>query len=229
MEFAREIEYYPPQETERVTGIFTNLTSIYSKALPKKILTDEEVWAGVHEGDYSALKELYNRYFGVLFGYGVKLSRDKMATEDAIHDLFVDLWKYREKLSQTTSIRFYLYRSLRRKIYKNDEAAAKVLTFDEPVKDEDNYEFNQEQSIIQMEQKSEANNKLNEQMKELPERQQEAIALKFFGELSYKEIAKIMSVNEQSARNLIQRGLEHLRKHMTVVVLFVSALSQWLE
>lgn len=227
MELSNHFEYYPKSNQDnqgQLNDIFTNLTTIYSRALPKIILTEEEIWAGVHKGDYSALKELYNRFFKALYAYGLKMTGNQMATEDAIHDLFMDVWKYRETLSQTTSIRFYLYRSLRRKIYKNDEATAKVLSFDPALMAEDLYESTEEQRIIIGEHTQEATERLKEKMKELPERQQESIALKFFGELSYKEIAKIMNVNEQSARNLIQRGLDHLRRHMMVIAILVSAL-----
>ena len=52
----------------------------------------------------------------------------------------------------------------------------------------------------------------------LSPRQYEAIVLRFYNKLSYLEIAEVMDVNEQSVRNLIQRGIESLRQHSQLIV-----------
>jgi RNA polymerase sigma-70 factor (ECF subfamily) len=53
----------------------------------------------------------------------------------------------------------------------------------------------------------------------LSSRQQEILYLKFYSEMDYDQIIEIMDLNYQSARNLVTRALDALRKSM--ISLFV--------
>ncbi len=176
-------------------------------------MEDKEIWDGIRKGRKDALKELYDHFFNVLYAYGLKISYSSADTEDAIHELFIDIWKYRERLSETTSVRFYLYRALRRKLYKNRILTDKVLNADDD--QQDDFQPPVEVSIIGREEENETGSQLKDHIDKLPMRQKEALLLRFYGALSYKEIAEILQINEQSARNLTTRGLEFLRKTMS--------------
>lgn len=173
---------------------------------------ETEYWDSLRKDDAHALEWLYDRYFGLLFNYGRKLSVEKKAVEDAIHDLFVDLWRYRENLSPTTSVRFYLYRALRRRLVRN-QSAERFFTeraglreiFPESVSCE-------EEDIIARETTDHRVVHLRRLLNDLSPRQYEAMTLRFYDELSFEEIGTILGVNEQSARNLVQRGLAQLKQ-----------------
>ena len=89
---------------------------------------DIQNWDGLRKGNAHSLEWIYSRYFRLLYNYGRKVSAESKSVEDAIHDVFVDLWRFRENLSPTTSVRFYLYRSLRRRLVRN--SSAKDFTFE---------------------------------------------------------------------------------------------------
>lgn len=188
-------------------------------------MSDNEIWNGVIKGDYHSFQKLYSAYFTQLYGYGVKLCHDPIQVEDAIHDLFLDLWKYKEKLSATTSVKFYLFRSLRRKIYKNQLDSQKVNVFEKDIElIFEQYGEGREKQIIDEENTQIAKDKLKAGMKKLPTRQYDALVLKFYNNFSYEEIAGILDVNEQSARNLVQRGLLKLQKYLVLFAILVSAV-----
>ncbi|MGB3850754.1 MAG: sigma-70 family RNA polymerase sigma factor [Tunicatimonas sp.] len=172
---------------------------------------DHELWDGVRHGQQSAFASLYQKYFKVLFRYGMKLSKDRVATEDAIHDLFVDLWRYHQNLSPTGSIEFYLLRALRRKIHKNTVAEKRVREFEGPADVFLNKELTKEERWIQTEQAAEFSEKIGQGLAKLPERQRASTLLRFYQRMSYPEIAQALGINEQSARNLIRRSLNSLR------------------
>lgn len=76
--------------------------------------TDEQtLWYQFIRGDDKSLEKLYRQYFDDLYNYGKKWLRDRPLTEDAIQDLFIKLMKNRSSLSETTSVKYYLFRSLR--------------------------------------------------------------------------------------------------------------------
>ncbi|ANQ52029.1 sigma-70 family RNA polymerase sigma factor [Flammeovirga sp. MY04] len=178
----------------------------------KTNMIDLHIWSRVREGDYEAFEQLYDLFFDSLYAYGIKLCKNSDQVEDAIHDMFLDIWKYHDKLSETTSVKFYLFRSLRRKIHKNIKSDEKVSIFNKDVTHV--YEV-EDQSfdtlIIQSEEKAEKSVLLKKNLASLSKRQYEAVMLKFYSNFSYKEIGSMMDMNEQSARNLIGRGLEKLK------------------
>lgn len=59
----------------------------------------------------------------MLYRYGFQYTKDKALIKDAIQDLFVELRQKRKRLSHTTSIKLYLYKSIRRKILGHKEKA----------------------------------------------------------------------------------------------------------
>ena len=79
---------------------------------------DVQLWMEIKKGDLKALGHLYDLYINVLFSYGIKHSKDKEHVMDCIHDLFLDLYKYKEKLTCTDNVKYYLFASLKRKINK---------------------------------------------------------------------------------------------------------------
>src|SRR5262245_6175402 len=81
-------------------------------------------WDAMRGGDSEAFAWLYAKYFKLLYNYGRKIGAGEAALQDSIHDLFVDLWRFRDNLSETSSVRFYLYRSLRRRLVRNDTSRA---------------------------------------------------------------------------------------------------------
>ena len=49
--------------------------------------------------------------------------------------------------------------------------------------------------------------KLEETLKQLPDKHADAIRLRFFGDLTYPEIARVMDICVTSAKNYVRRGL----------------------
>lgn len=182
-------------------------------------------WDRLRESDARALEWLYNRYFKVLYNYGRKILSDEKALEDGIHDLFVDLWRFRGNLSATTSIRFYLYRSLRRRIFRNEKGKNQFV---------DNTLLREgmlhsvpclEDDIIEQETNDHRVAHLKKLLDDLSPRQYEAMVLRFYDEMSFEEIGGILNVNEQSARNLVQRGLTQLKQYSKLILAWAVAIS----
>jgi len=186
------------------------------------LFDESTAWKGLIQGNRDSFDLIYQMYFKSLYHYGRKLCHDPIAVEDAIHDLFLDLWRYRENLSFTTSIRFYLFRALRRRIVKNNAKDIEATIFSGEA---GLFHFlslgSCEDSIVQTEQQDEQLLKLKRSLNNLSQRQYEALMLRFYGDFSYDEIASMMEVNEQSARNLVQRALEQLRNFTKILSSFI--------
>lgn len=184
----------------------------------------DERWEAFKKGDRLAFEEIYRRYSAVLLDYGSNISQDKSLVEDSVQDLFIELWRSRKTISSTTSIKFYLFKALRFKIYRNRDHGKFQWT--ESI---DNHLFkfrssNQEQNMIELEVQSEQMRHLREILENLPGRQIEAINLRYFHNFSNEEIATIMGINYLSACKLIYAGIKHLKENLRMSVMSIGAV-----
>ena len=82
-------------------------------------------WDQFRKGDENAYACLYRSYVHILYQYCSQFTIDKPLIKDCIHDLFVELWKNRATLGDTTSVRFYLMASIKRKLVRHLNAQQK--------------------------------------------------------------------------------------------------------
>lgn len=182
---------------------------------------NEEVllWQRFKSGDKEAFSRIYSNYVGVLYNYGYHILPDTFLVQDAIQDLFADLWRMRQNLADTSSIKYYLFRSLRRKIHRLSEGERIFDSFHEI--DQDTripFVLSDETLRIECETMEEQIQALQKALLKLPTRQIEAIRLRFFDGFELYEVANIMQMNEQSVRNLIQRSIHKLRLSFDLLV-----------
>jgi RNA polymerase sigma factor (sigma-70 family) len=192
-----------------------------SKSLPN--FDEAFVWDCFRGGDRKAFAEIYERFAKALYNYAYKLTHDSQTAQDAVQELFVEIWEARERLSATNSIRFYLYRSLRRKIHRSYQTEWRTelnALQDHEVPDTLLWPSIEEMTITQ--ESLEANVKwLKSQLEQLSAREYEALQLRFYDGLEYDQIAEILQINDQSARNLITRAIQRLRRNLPDSLLHV--------
>jgi len=167
---------------------------------------EQELWDAFRKGNEQAFSEIYQRYAGMLYNYGYNITSDAALVQDAMQDLFADLWRTQRKLSTTTSIKFYLFRSLRRRLNR--------LSAIRPAPD-DLYPADTESAEtikIRLEENLSQQQRLQQLIGLLPARQQEVLRLRFYDNFSWEEIADILQINEQSVRNLVQRAVVKMRE-----------------
>ena len=172
---------------------------------------DIEIWNAFRLGDKSAYAEIYELYFDSLYSYGKKFIDDETQVEDAIQDLFINLWRTRERLSTVDNIKFYLFRSLRRDIRRINE---KENIFEKVDFDSFIHTHNhpaEEYSLPDND--KELTQRLVAVLKNLPKRQLEAITLRYYENFSNSEIAEIMDISEKTVRNTLHNSLNLLRKN----------------
>jgi RNA polymerase sigma factor (sigma-70 family) len=175
-----------------------------------RIKSDSVLWSDFIKGDEDAFRLIYTTYVQTLFKYGCHFAQDEALIKDCIQDVFVDLLKYRPKLSSTDNIKLYLYKSLKRKIV-NSLGSKKIFGTIDDEKMPFYYVVSVEEELVDSEIARKRIEILSKALNGLSPRQREAIYLKFVSGLSYEELSKLMQMNYQSARNLVFRGLEKLR------------------
>ena len=182
---------------------------------------DKYIWDDFkNEADY-ALPYIYNQNVDFLFFYGKKFTIDEDFILDMIHDLFCDLIKYRKTLNETDNIRLYLMKSFRRKLLRGIENKRKIAKLDSTYNLEPGIVFSIEEEMIIDEEKSRRNKFIRKGLQELNARQREVIYYRFTLGYDYDQICEIMSINYDSARQLVSRGINSLKQFMSENNFFV--------
>ncbi len=170
------------------------------------------VWDKMKSGDEKSLSEIFTLFYSDLYRYGIKIFDIPDLVKDSIQDVFMRVWEKRDTIGDVQNPKAYLISSVRRKLFANKESYSDEIS-DELLKNEakQNFSFATTEFIEIEEISQQIRNSLVQAINSLPERQRELVFLRFYYNLKYLEIARIMEVNEQTVRNLMQRALSNLR------------------
>jgi RNA polymerase sigma factor (sigma-70 family) len=187
--------------------------------------TDADLFKHFKKGDERAFENLYRKYFKSLSHYGFRICQDQELIENAIQDLFIDLWRRRTFLGDVENVKFYLIKSLRNQLIRNSQKD--VLENSEDVNDFLDYlgSLSIEQTIVQKESEELRNNKIKEAISKLSSRQKEVIHLRYFQNLSLDEISTLIVLPKQVVKNLLSKSYAVLRiylKSTYLIFLFLS-------
>jgi RNA polymerase sigma factor (sigma-70 family) len=187
--------------------------------LKSKKDTDLIFWAKLKDGNTEALGSLYDLYIDELFCYGMQYATDKSKVLDHIHDVFLNLYKYRKNLANTDQVKYYLFRSLKNQIISASKDAFMTQSFvlNEEVHS-NNYLNSIEDEIIETEFINERNYKLSKAINSLSKKQRKGLFLRFTEERDYEAVAQIMNVSVQTSRTLVYRAIKALRKSVIAIL-----------
>jgi len=177
---------------------------------------EQHIWQEFKKSNPQAFTWLYEAYLPILHRYGQRLGADHMVVQDAIHDLYLDLWRMRKNLADMVSVRYYLCRSLRRRLHQQSKQATYVL---DETHEADLWTECCESRWIRKEASDHCGRWLSESLGTLSRREHEVVVLRYYRNNSVREVATQLSIKEQTVRNLIQRALGKLRKDVPESVL----------
>jgi RNA polymerase sigma-70 factor, ECF subfamily len=171
-------------------------------------LDDHELMDRVREDDRDAFEEIVDRYWGHVFIYARSMAPDSDTAMDLTQEAFLRLWKRRAQWVQTGSVRVWLLRTVRnltiseqrrwkvRSLWATKTSAEGVPLPRTPLQDTETRELRS--AIL-------------EAVEKLSPRRREAFTLFHLQGLSYREIADLMEVREQTVANYLQAALADLR------------------
>lgn len=175
-------------------------------------LADRDIWSSFKSGDLDAFNLMFDKYSDTLFDYGRNLCTDSQLIQDCIQDTFIEIWSKKERLGQTDSIKFYLFKSLRRKVYRRLRRESKVCVSDTIKQDLSSHlELSPEGVMIAGESSVLTKKILGEAVEGLSDRQKEAIYLRFYRELSFREVSMIMGIKIKSTYRIVSQAVGKLQ------------------
>lgn len=202
-----------------------------SVSAPEKIIVNEEetalfssendLWKAFRSGNNSAFILIYQKFFDSLYSYGLRINRNEDLIKDAIHDVFLDLKNNCRSIGETNSIKFYLFKCLKRRIFRE---LKNWTNLKEELTGHDSFEmiFSHEQTLIDKQIDLEKKQQINRAIQNLSPRKREAIYYVFFEGMSYQQVSELMELSDsKSARDLVYRALKCLRDTLGFLPFFI--------
>jgi len=171
-------------------------------------LRDQELFDLVKLGDEAAFKEIYERYFDILFIHAYKRFRDREEAQDIVQEIFTTLWSKRQEIFLRGRFPVYLYTAVRNKIFnilshkKIESSYIQSLQYfiDQGVCQTDH--LIRENALSEI---------IEREVAALPPKMKKVFELSRNKYLTHKEIAIELNLSEQTVKKQINNALRILR------------------
>lgn len=178
--------------------------------------------------DRNAYSELFEGYFDKLFTFALNMVFREDVANDIVQEVFIAIYEKSVFTNYKGSLKAYLYTSVRNRCY-NYLRDAKVedrnmALYAEAAVYSDNVDAIDEEEILE---------KIRQVMDELPDRCREVCLLRFVKGYKYSDIAEQLSMNENTVKVQLHRGMEKIKESFSktdfTLILFVMSQSCLLE
>lgn len=171
------------------------------------IFTDQDLITAMKNGNQRAFEELYERYWPEVYSMIYRRVRDKEVTKDIVQDIFINLWRYRDRIIAERSLAPWLNVAARKQAIS---WYRKQLSTKQREAQYQDGEVLVPSSSTELEAK-ELQNLLDREIERMPVNMKQSFQLSRYENKSIREIASELSLSEQTVRNNISIALERLR------------------
>lgn len=181
-------------------------------------MLDQDLFNLVKLEDSAAFKEIYERYFSVLYIHAYKRLQNREEAQDVVQEVFAIFWNKRESILLTGSLPAFLYTAIRNRIFNIFSHKQVESNYIESLQHFINQGVCQTDHLVR---EHELVAMIDKEIASLPPRMQEVFQLSRNQYLSHKEIALELNLSEQTVKKQVNYALRVLR---TKFGLFISLL-----
>jgi RNA polymerase sigma factor (sigma-70 family) len=170
-------------------------------------LSDIELMGLVRDGEVRQLAFLFERHHLKLYNFYLRMTGERLASEDMVQEVFFRILKYRRTFrgdGEFAAWMYHLARNVQRDLYKKrkmepaDEMQLDNLASEEPHAQEA-LERRQEKDL------------LREALRRLPFEKREILILSRYQDLRYEVIGGILGCSEEAVKVRVHRATNELR------------------
>lgn len=180
-------------------------------------LSEKELVEYLKQDKLSAFKEIYTRYWKVLYGAAYKRLKSKEQSEEIVQELFTNLWVKRHTVNINNGLAPYLFTSVSHYVidyYRKEmvrekyKQAFKVIHFN----DADN---STEETILL----KDLTETIESEISQLPDKCRSVYELSRKEHKTNKEIALYLGISEKTVENHLTKALKRLQLGLSHYVL----------
>ena len=173
-------------------------------------ISDKALFSQIKNGNTLAFKTIFNRYYQNLCIFASQILKNNNQAEEIVQDLFVKMWEKKETLNITTSVKNYLYRSVRNSCYNFIGHNKIKLRFQQKVTENAKFHSIPDNNYIEIG----LFEKIDEAINSLPEKRKEIFLLSREEGLKYREIAEQLNISIKTVETQMGLAIKHLRQKL---------------
>lgn len=178
-------------------------------------LTDKDIIRLYRQDHESGLKAVFDKYYISLCVFAGKYIGEHEPAEDIVQSLFVKFWEEGSLMDVKSSLRSYLFFSVRNACVNYLEKQRRSRKELESYKTEIEFHIAAEElpDPVVLE-------RLEKHIENLPERCRLAFQLVVFKSFSYKQAADELNISVNTVKTQLSRAMRQLREKMSVLIFF---------
>ena len=197
------------------------MPTVFSAGAGPDSQTDADIMLRVKTGDQSAFEYLVQKYRRPMVSFMYRMARNSAAAEDLAQEVFLRVYRSREKYEASAKFTTWLYRiatnlAVNHARDSRHERPEVQVSLDEP--DEDtgttlelpDASLNAEQQMVRRERLL----AIRRKVEALPEQQRLAVIMHKYQQMDYKQIADVLKKSESATKSLLFRAYETLRDQL---------------
>lgn len=163
----------------------------------------------LRDGDKSAFKALFERYYPLFMSFAHRMLKDETAVDDLIQNVFLKIWIGRANLDENKSFKNYLLVSVRNEIYQYYRHVFRIDdTAECPEIVDVSQNLDTELSAKELEKR------ITGVILKMPQRRREIFNMSRSEKLSNQEIASRLGISIRTVEKHIENALLDIRKNI---------------
>ncbi|WP_129715422.1 RNA polymerase sigma-70 factor [Pedobacter sp. SYP-B3415] len=179
-------------------------------------LSDQELATALHDGDFSAFGEIYERFWRPLLAHSIRLLKDEEAAMDVVQDVFASLWEKRDTLVIGRSVSAFLYTCVRNRIF---DRIARDKVHDRYLAELAIYYTEGARYTDEAYREKELSRAIDQEIEALPAKMREVFELSRRHEFSYEKIAFTLDISDHTVKKQISNALKILRAKLSTLMM----------
>ena len=171
---------------------------------------DNKIISGLKSGNENAYKQLFDEYYLLLSAFAKKYVDDPETAKEIVQDLFVHLFEIRDVLIITTSLKSYLYRSVKNRCMNHIRYIQMQQKNLESLKTEGPPAITEEEEIMD----TELEYRIFQIVSKLPLQCQKIFRMSRIEGKQNREIAHILDLSVRTVETQISKALKILRNNL---------------
>lgn len=174
--------------------------------------TYNDIFDKIKKGDEQAFKILFHTFYKSLCNYAIQFLEDIEDAEEVSQDIFVKLWEKRSTIEIKTSVKNYLFRSVRNQCLNQIKHKKIKQQYVNTIKEISKQDINISHYFIE----PDLAKKIGKAINLMPEKRKNIFRLSREEGLKYKEIAKKLNISEKTVEAHMGLALKYLRKKLKI-------------
>ncbi|MBW8243660.1 RNA polymerase sigma-70 factor [Muricauda oceani] len=171
--------------------------------------------------DKATYKKVFNLFYRELVVYAHNFLYNLQASEDLVQDVFIQLWENSHELNIHTSIKSYLYASVRNKCY-NRLRDIKIEDDLNLIDLNANLTSDYEMEGHEPQEKQKVYQQVMDVVEEFPDNMKRIFQLKFFEDYKYADIAEEMGISINSVKTQLKRAKAKINEAIAFIVFLLT-------